>query len=148
MDEQIAACIAAPWVDPQQIAACIAVAMQPLPRGHPPPPGRGPLPNGTAWWPDPQGSAVILEDCQVDSFGSKARDEANIWLDELPAVLAVRRCLGFAYDPKWGPAATQSLLKVNASVDLDGPLWLADDIENGLRYEDGKVFPPSQALWG
>ena len=34
------------------------------------------------------------------------------------------------------------------AVDLDGPLWLADDIENGLRYEDGKVFPPSQALWG
>ena len=33
-------------------------------------------------------------------------------------------------------------------VDLDGPLWLAEDIENGLRYEDGKVFPPSPALWG
>lgn len=33
-------------------------------------------------------------------------------------------------------------------VDLDGPLWLAEDIENGLHYEDGKVFPPSPALWG
>ena len=34
------------------------------------------------------------------------------------------------------------------AVDLDGPLWLADDIENGLRYEDGKVFPPPAGLWG
>ena len=33
-------------------------------------------------------------------------------------------------------------------VDLDGPLWLAEDIENGLRYEGGQVFPPSPALWG
>ena len=33
-------------------------------------------------------------------------------------------------------------------VDLDGPLWLAEDIEHGLRYEGGQVFPPSPALWG
>lgn len=33
-------------------------------------------------------------------------------------------------------------------VDLDGPLLLAGDRENGLRYEDGLVFPPTPALWG
>ncbi|WP_084400028.1 N-acetyl-D-Glu racemase DgcA [Henriciella aquimarina] len=34
------------------------------------------------------------------------------------------------------------------AVDLDGPLWLAEDIANGLRYENGLVYPPETALWG
>lgn len=34
------------------------------------------------------------------------------------------------------------------AADLDGPLWLAEDIENGLTYEDGRVSPPERALWG
>ncbi|WP_280139285.1 enolase C-terminal domain-like protein, partial [Methyloceanibacter marginalis] len=33
-------------------------------------------------------------------------------------------------------------------VDLDGPLLLDRDRENGLAYEAGMVFPPSPALWG
>jgi L-alanine-DL-glutamate epimerase-like enolase superfamily enzyme len=33
-------------------------------------------------------------------------------------------------------------------VDLDGPLLLARDRENGLRYEDSRVHPPTAALWG
>lgn len=33
-------------------------------------------------------------------------------------------------------------------VDLDGPLLLASDRENALRYEGATVFPPSPALWG
>lgn len=33
-------------------------------------------------------------------------------------------------------------------VDLDGPLWLAEDIADGLTYKDGFVSPPSRALWG
>ncbi len=33
-------------------------------------------------------------------------------------------------------------------VDLDGPLLLAEDRENPLRYEAGKVYPPDAALWG
>ncbi|MEO0607426.1 MAG: N-acetyl-D-Glu racemase DgcA [Pseudomonadota bacterium] len=33
-------------------------------------------------------------------------------------------------------------------IDLDGPLWLAQDVPHKLRYEDGEVFPPSRALWG
>ena len=35
-----------------------------------------------------------------------------------------------------------------AFVDLDGPLLLARDREHGLKYEDGRVFPPSAELWG
>ena len=34
------------------------------------------------------------------------------------------------------------------AVDLDGPLWLARDIENGLRYQGGLVHPPGPELWG
>jgi L-alanine-DL-glutamate epimerase-like enolase superfamily enzyme len=33
-------------------------------------------------------------------------------------------------------------------VDLDGPLLLAKDRENGLTYEGGRVDPPSPTLWG
>lgn len=33
-------------------------------------------------------------------------------------------------------------------VDLDGPLWLADDREHGLLFDGGLVHPPEPALWG
>ncbi len=33
-------------------------------------------------------------------------------------------------------------------VDLDGPLLLAHDREDGLRYEQSLVYPPEAALWG
>jgi L-alanine-DL-glutamate epimerase-like enolase superfamily enzyme len=33
-------------------------------------------------------------------------------------------------------------------VDLDGPLLLARDRAEGLRYENSTVHPPSRALWG
>ena len=33
-------------------------------------------------------------------------------------------------------------------VDLDGPLLLARDRENGLRYEGSLVYPPTMELWG
>jgi len=33
-------------------------------------------------------------------------------------------------------------------VDLDGPLLLARDRENGLRYDDSLVYPPESSLWG
>jgi L-alanine-DL-glutamate epimerase-like enolase superfamily enzyme len=35
-----------------------------------------------------------------------------------------------------------------AFVDLDGPLLLARDRPDGLRYEGARVFPPAPALWG
>jgi len=33
-------------------------------------------------------------------------------------------------------------------IDLDGPLLLAKDCENGLRYDGATIHPPSSALWG
>lgn len=33
-------------------------------------------------------------------------------------------------------------------IDLDGPLLLAKDRENGLRYVGSTVFPPAPVLWG
>jgi L-alanine-DL-glutamate epimerase-like enolase superfamily enzyme len=33
-------------------------------------------------------------------------------------------------------------------VDLDGPLLLVRDRENGLRYQDSLVYPAAVALWG
>lgn len=33
-------------------------------------------------------------------------------------------------------------------VDLDGPVWLADDRPSGLRFQGGRVEPPEPALWG
>lgn len=33
-------------------------------------------------------------------------------------------------------------------IDLDGPLWLAEDVPHKLRYTDGMVSPPSRELWG
>lgn len=33
-------------------------------------------------------------------------------------------------------------------IDLDGPLLLAKDRENGLRYDGSTVFPPEPSLWG
>lgn len=33
-------------------------------------------------------------------------------------------------------------------IDLDGPLWLAEDVPHKLRYHDGIVSPPSRDLWG
>ena len=35
-----------------------------------------------------------------------------------------------------------------AFVDLDGPLLLAEDRPHGLRYEGGRVHPPTPSLWG
>ena len=33
-------------------------------------------------------------------------------------------------------------------IDLDGPLWLAEDCPHGLRYDGATIHPPSAALWG
>jgi len=33
-------------------------------------------------------------------------------------------------------------------VDLDGPLLLARDRSNSLRYDGSVVYPASRALWG
>ncbi|HXO94425.1 MAG TPA: enolase C-terminal domain-like protein, partial [Candidatus Acidoferrum sp.] len=45
--------------------------------------------------------------------------------------------------------APARLLASNANwVDLDGPLLLAHDRDDGLRYEHGKIGVPQRELWG
>ncbi len=45
--------------------------------------------------------------------------------------------------------APMMMLEMFADViDLDGPLLLSKDIENGLTYKGPKIYPPSNALWG
>ena len=34
------------------------------------------------------------------------------------------------------------------ATDLDGPLWLAEDVVDGLTYTDGMISPPKPELWG
>lgn len=34
------------------------------------------------------------------------------------------------------------------AADVDGPLWLSEDIADGLVFSRGMVSPPSTALWG
>jgi L-alanine-DL-glutamate epimerase-like enolase superfamily enzyme len=33
-------------------------------------------------------------------------------------------------------------------ADLDGPLWLREDVEGGIREKGGIVFPPAAGFWG
>jgi L-alanine-DL-glutamate epimerase-like enolase superfamily enzyme len=33
-------------------------------------------------------------------------------------------------------------------VDLDGPLWLRDDRQNGITEAGGYIHPPAQGFWG
>ena len=45
-------------------------------------------------------------------------------------------------------APAMLLAQAAAFVDLDGPLLLAKDRAEGLRYQDSLVYPPTPALWG
>ncbi len=45
-------------------------------------------------------------------------------------------------------APAMLLAQAAAFVDLDGPLLLAKDRADGLRYQDSLVYPPTPALWG
>ena len=87
-------------------------------------------------------------------------DAVNIKLDktggltEALAMADAARALGF--DIMVGCMVATSLAMAPAMlltpqarfVDLDGPLLLAQDRDNGLHYEDSLVYPPDAALWG
>ena len=87
-------------------------------------------------------------------------DAINIKLDktggltEALAMAEAARALGF--DLMVGCMVATSLAMAPAMmiaqgarvVDLDGPLLLAKDRDNGLRYEGSTVYPPDAGLWG
>jgi L-alanine-DL-glutamate epimerase-like enolase superfamily enzyme len=87
-------------------------------------------------------------------------DAINIKLDKtggLTEALAMAdeaRALGF--DLMVGCIVATSLAMAPAMmiaqgarvVDLDGPLLLAKDRDDGLRYDGSTVYPPDAGLWG
>ncbi|HEY2247823.1 MAG TPA: N-acetyl-D-Glu racemase DgcA [Bradyrhizobium sp.] len=87
-------------------------------------------------------------------------DAVNIKLDkaggltEALAMADAARALGF--DIMVGSMVATSLAMAPATllapmarfVDLDGPLLLARDRDNGLRYDGSLVHPPEPSLWG
>ena len=87
-------------------------------------------------------------------------DAVNIKLDktggltEALAMADAAKALGF--DIMVGSMVASSLAMAPAMllapmarfVDLDGPLLLAHDRDNGLRYEGSLVHPPEPSLWG
>ncbi len=91
---------------------------------------------------------------------AKKYDAVNIKLDKaggltegLKMVHEARRCglgimIGCMVAGSLSMAPALLLGGLADLIDLDGPLWLADDIEHGLTYKDGTVAPPSPALWG
>ncbi|MGY3534333.1 N-acetyl-D-Glu racemase DgcA [Bradyrhizobium sp. USDA 4452] len=87
-------------------------------------------------------------------------DAVNIKLDktggltEALAMADAARALGFeimigcmvATSLSMAPAML--IAQAARFVDLDGPLLLARDRDEGLRYEGSLVYPPDAALWG
>lgn len=87
-------------------------------------------------------------------------DAINIKLDktggltEALAMAEAARALGF--DIMVGCMVATSLAMAPAMmiaqgarvVDLDGPLLLAKDRDDGLRYDGSTVYPPDASLWG
>jgi L-Ala-D/L-Glu epimerase len=87
-------------------------------------------------------------------------DAVNIKLDktggltEALAMADAARALGFELmigcmvATSLAMAPAMLLARQARFVDLDGPLLLARDRENGLRYDGSLVYPPEAALWG
>jgi len=87
-------------------------------------------------------------------------DAVNVKLDktggltEALLVAEKARSLGFQVmvgcmlGTSLGMAPALLVAQLAQFVDLDGPLLLARDRENGIDYRDGLAHPPSAALWG
>ena len=148
------------WTDgnlERHLAACAAAGVtmieQPLPAGH------------------DQALARIkrpVSVCADESVHDRASleglceryDAINIKLDktggltEALAMAEAAQALGFdlmvgcmvATSLAMGPALM--IAQGARVIDLDGPLLLAKDRDNGLRYDGSTVYPPSVELWG
>jgi L-Ala-D/L-Glu epimerase / N-acetyl-D-glutamate racemase len=125
--------------------------------------------------PLPQGADELLRNCEkpmpicadesvhdcatLASLAGKY-DAVNIKLDKtggLTEALALaaeaERCgflimVGCMVATSLAMAPAMLLTQRARFVDLDGPLLLASDRAEGLRYEGSLVYPPAAALWG
>jgi L-alanine-DL-glutamate epimerase-like enolase superfamily enzyme len=87
-------------------------------------------------------------------------DAINIKLDKTggltEALAMAETARGLGFDIMVGCMVATSLAMAPAMtiaqgarvVDLDGPLLLTKDRDNGLRYDGSTVYPPDAALWG
>lgn len=87
-------------------------------------------------------------------------DAVNIKLDktggltEALAMADAARALGFEImigcmvATSLAMAPAMLIAQAARFVDLDGPLLLAKDRDNGLRYQGSLVYPPDATLWG
>ncbi len=111
------------------------------------------------------GHVAICADESVHTRGdvqalAKKYDAINIKLDKagglteaLRIMKEAKRCgmgtmVGCMVAGSLSMAPAILLGQVADLIDLDGPLWLAQDVPHKLRYHDGVVSPPSRELWG
>ena len=91
---------------------------------------------------------------------SRRYDAVNVKLDKTGGLTEAIRMVQAARDSGLGVlvgcmvggslsmAPAVLLAGLADAADLDGPLWLAEDIAHGLTYTDGQISPPERALWG
>jgi L-alanine-DL-glutamate epimerase-like enolase superfamily enzyme len=69
-------------------------------------------------------------------------------LSEAAHKLGLKRMVGCMVSSSLAMAPAFLVAQNATIVDLDGPLLLREDRENGLRYEGSRVNPPAPSLWG
>ncbi len=91
---------------------------------------------------------------------AKSYDAVNVKLDKtggfteaLAMVRAARQSgmgvmIGCMVASSLSMAPAALLASLADAADLDGPLWLEEDIADGLMFREGIISPPSAALWG
>jgi L-Ala-D/L-Glu epimerase len=141
----------------QNLAACAAAGVtlveQPLPAGHDEALARIRRPVAVC------ADESVHDRASLDGLRERY-DAVNIKLDktggltEALAMADAAQALGFqimvgcmvATSLSMAPAML--LAPLARYVDLDGPLLLARDRDDGLRYDGSLVYPPEAALWG
>jgi L-alanine-DL-glutamate epimerase-like enolase superfamily enzyme len=69
-------------------------------------------------------------------------------MSEKARVLGLRTMVGCMVSTSLSMAPALLVAQHADVIDLDGPLLLARDRDDGLRYDGSIVHPPEQALWG
>jgi len=130
----------------------IALIEQPLPAGH-----LEPLPDTSQIICADEGLHSIDDLEDMWELGYRA---VNVKLDKCGGPVAARDLILRAKDKGFtvmagcmvgsslAMAPMMTLENLCDIIDLDGALLLAEDVENGLRYDGATVFPPSSELWG
>lgn len=130
----------------------IALIEQPLPAGH--------------TTPLPQTDLIICADeglhniDDLDHLWALGYRAVNVKLDKCGGPVAAQElCLrakemgftvmaGCMVGSSLAMAPMMTLESLCDIIDLDGALLLAEDIENGLKYQKAVVYPPHPNLWG